>query len=290
MSNGLSYPKTSANKVQQQRYPLRPPSIEIQQQLTLPPSLPLKLQAHYDTTTIHNIVNTTPILHVSFLAPSDPKDPTSPPHPTILPMLGQMGSFSNPSSDESEALDCYLHGYTSGRLTSLTRTANGGIPICIAATKLDGLVLSLTPNSHSCNYRSAVLHGTATVVEDVEEKLYAMRLITEGMLPGRWQGTRVPPDETELRSTGVMRVVVSSASAKVRSGGPSDERKDVERGEVTGRVWTGVVPVWEMMGCPLPAGEGVGGEAPGYVTEYVEGRNRRERGYAEGGSGKVYGS
>ncbi|KAG0641689.1 hypothetical protein HOY80DRAFT_918595 [Tuber brumale] len=269
----LSYPKTSANKVN--RYSNR---------------------AHYDTTTIHNIINTTPVLHVSFLTPSNPKDPTSPPHPTILPMLGQMGSFTHPSSDESDVLDCYLHGYTSNRLANLTRSGsgdsggNGGMPICIAATKLDGLVLSLTPNSHSCNYRSAILHGTATLVEEAEEKLYAMRLITEGVLPGRWRGTRVPPDEAELRSTGVLKVVVSSASAKVRSGGPSDERKDVERPEVTGRVWTGVVPVWEMMGCPVPAGEGVGGRAPGYVAEYVEGRNGRERGYAEGAAaGRVHG-
>ncbi|CAZ82532.1 unnamed protein product [Tuber melanosporum] len=271
MSKELSYPKTPANKVN--RYSNR---------------------AHYDTTTIHNIINTTPVLHVSFLTPSDASDASSPPHPTILPMLGQMGSFTHPSSDESDALDCYLHGYTSSRLQNLTRSSSssnsGGMPICVAATKLDGLVLSLTPNSHSCNYRSAILHGTATMVEDVEEKIYAMRLITEGMLPGRWQGTRVPPDETELRSTGVLKVVVSSASAKVRSGGPSDESKDVERAEVTGRVWTGVVPVWEMMGCPVPAGEGVGGQAPGYVAEYVEGRNGREKGYAEGAAaGRVDG-
>jgi len=172
---------------------------------------------------------------------------------------------------------------------SRNSTAQKGIPVCIAATKLDGLVLSLTPNSHSYNYRSAILHGTATLVEDVEEKTYAMRLITESVLPGRWLGTRVPPDEAELSSTSVLRVVVSSASAKIRAGGPSDGRKDVERGEVTGRVWTGVVPVWEMMGCPVPAGEGVGGEAPGYVTEYVEGRNKREKGHAEGAAGKVSG-
>ena len=164
-----------------------------------------------------------------------------------------------------------------------------GIPVCIAATKLDGLVLSLTPNSHSYNYRSAILHGTATLVEDVEEKIYAMRLVTESVLPGRWLGTRVPPDEAELKSTSVLRVVISSASAKIRTGGPSDDRKDVERGEITGRVWTGVVPVWEAMGCPVPGGVGVGGEAPGYVAEYVEGRNKREKGYAEGAAGKVYG-
>ncbi|RPB05868.1 hypothetical protein L873DRAFT_1757372 [Choiromyces venosus 120613-1] len=266
MSNELSYPKTSVSKVN--RYNNR---------------------AHYDTTTIHQIINSTPVLHVSFLTPSNPKDPTSPPLPTILPMIGQMGSFTHPSADESEPLDCYLHGYVSSRLMNLSR-ANPSIPICIAATKLDGLVLSLTPNSHSYNYRSAVLHGSASLVEDVEEKLYAMRLVTESVVPGRWEGTRIPPDETELTSTSVLRVKVSSASAKVRAAGPGDERKDVENEEVTGRVWTGVVPVWENFGEPVPGGEGVGGVAPGYVREFVEGWNMRERGYAEGVAGKVYGS
>lgn len=40
-----------------------------------------------------------------------------------------------------------------------------GLAITIAATKVDGIVLSLTPNSHSYNYRSAVLFGYGSLVE-----------------------------------------------------------------------------------------------------------------------------
>lgn len=77
-------------------------------------------------------------------------------------LTGQMGSFEYPSADIGEPLDCYLHGYVSSRIVNLARAAEGeGLPVCIVASKVDGLVLSLTPNSHSYNYRSAILHGYA---------------------------------------------------------------------------------------------------------------------------------
>lgn len=61
------------------------------------------------------------------------------------------------------------------------------------ATHVDGLVLALTPNNHSYNYRSAILHGYATQVNQLEEKLWAMEKITNGVLPDRWDNCRVPP-------------------------------------------------------------------------------------------------
>lgn len=64
---------------------------------------------------------------------------------------------------------------------------------CDKATHVDGLVLALTPNNHSYNYRSAVLHGYATQVTQTEEKVWAMERITNGVVPDRWENTRVPP-------------------------------------------------------------------------------------------------
>jgi len=84
-----------------------------------------------------------------------------------------------------------------------------------------------------------VLFGKAQVVDDVDEKLWAMELMTEGVVSGRWEGSRVPPDKAEMGSTSVVRVRVEGGSAKRRVGGPGDERKDLEREEIIGRVWTG---------------------------------------------------
>jgi nitroimidazol reductase NimA-like FMN-containing flavoprotein (pyridoxamine 5'-phosphate oxidase superfamily) len=75
-------------------------------------------------------------------------------------MIGQMGSFTHPSRGLGDPLDCYLHGYVSSRIMNLSRKEGiKGLPVCIAASKVDGLVLTLTPNSHNYNYRSSVLFG-----------------------------------------------------------------------------------------------------------------------------------
>ncbi|KAJ0342318.1 hypothetical protein COL922a_001350 [Colletotrichum nupharicola] len=88
------------------------------------------------------------------------------------------------------------------------------MPVCVAASHLDGLVMALTPNSHSYNYRSSVLFGHAKVVEDPAERLYAMELITNGAIPGSWSNTRVPPNKAELSSTSVLKVTIETGSAK----------------------------------------------------------------------------
>lgn len=151
-------------------------------------------------------------------------------------------------------------------------TSEDGLPICIAATLLDGLVLALTPNHHSMNYRSAVLHGYATLVTDPDEVLWAMELITNRMIPKRWENTRVPPNKVEMQSTSILRVSIVSASAKIRNGGPGEDRKDEKVEAIRGKVWTGVVPVWNALGTPVPA-EGNLVPVPDHVKELVAGWN-----------------
>lgn len=198
-------------------------------------------------------------------------------------MIGQMGSFDYPSAGLDEPLDCYLHGYVSSRIMNLARAPEGeGLPVCVAASKVDGLVLSLTPNSHSYNYRSAVLHGYAKLVTDEQEKLWAMELITNSVVPNRWSNTRVPPDRAEMTSTVILKVKVVDGSGKIRDGGVSDERKDTGNEEVSNRVWTGVVPVWEAFGQPIPSPENKITEVPEHISAYVARMNEQNRAYAEG--------
>ncbi|ODH48753.1 hypothetical protein GX48_05078 [Paracoccidioides brasiliensis] len=258
MGKSLAYPKRSSNTMN--RY---------------------KHRGTYDLGTIHTIINNSPILHVSFSpGPDDP-------FPATLPMIGQMGSFDYPSADINEPLDCYLHGYVSSRMMNLARAADGqsdrenkGLPLCISAAHVDGLVLSLTPNSHSYNYRSALLHGYAQVVTDEAEKQYAMKLITNSVVADRYDNTRVPPNKTEMTSTTILRVRIVDGSAKIRDGGVSDEKHDQEDKELTAKVWTGVVPVWQVMGEPIPAPRNEVKEVPAHIGEYVERVNERNKVYA----------
>ncbi|KAH7070424.1 5-nitroimidazole antibiotic resistance protein [Paraphoma chrysanthemicola] len=229
----------------------------------------------YDYATIHSLINQAPVLHVSF---TDPEHP----FPVVLPMLGCTGSYASQSaSPTSSTQDIYIHGYVSGRIFRTGKSATDpGLPITIAATFLDGLVLSLTPFHNSCNYRSAVVYGYASVVEDRDEALYAMKLITDNLLPERWDKSRVPPTETELKSTSILRVRIESASAKIRDGGPSEDRADLKDKELVKKVWTGVVPYWGTWGEPVAGKENGCEEVEGYIEKWRQDETRQAKGYA----------
>lgn len=193
------------------------------------------------------------------------------------------GAF--PSDDAEPTYDdgprhIYLHGHVSTRLMKLPSqdgTPSQGIPICIAASFMDGIVLALTPFHNSCNYRSAVVHGYATIVEDETERLHAMQLITDNVLKYRWDNSRVPPTSAELKSTGILRVEIASASAKVRNGGPSDDRHDLKDEKVIGGVWTGVVPSYLHYLDPVASDYNQVKHVPSHVSEWVKEENKRNK-------------
>jgi hypothetical protein len=110
-----------------------------------------KKRATYGVRTVHGIVNQAIVLHVSFMPD------TTDAFPSTIPMIGAMGSFEYPSADLDEPMDIYIHGYISARMTNLAWAAVDrglpGLPVCVSAAKVDGLVLALSAFTHSCNYR-----------------------------------------------------------------------------------------------------------------------------------------
>ena len=217
----------------------------------------------YDFATIHTLINTCPVLHVSF---NDPEHP----FPVVLPMLGCTGNFQDRSADpEATAQDLYIHGYVSGRVFKKSKEADDrGLPVTVAATFLDGLVLALAPFHNSCNYRSAVAYGYATLVTDEAEALYAMELITDNLLPDRWAKSRNPPTKAELSSTSILRIRIETASAKIREGGPSDDRADLKNKDLVKDTWTGVVPYWGTWGEPVEGKDNGCAEVEPYIEAW----------------------
>lgn len=149
----------------------------------------------------------------------------------------------------------HLHGSPASR--ALRTARDGGIDVCVTATLLDGLVLARSAFHHSMNYRSAVVYGRATKVEDPAEKAAALTALVEHVLAGRSEGCREPNDH-ELRSTLVLSIPLDEASAKVRSGGPLDDDEDLALD-----VWAGHVPLSLVAGEPV-ADAGVTRPWPGY--------------------------
>jgi hypothetical protein len=124
--------------------------------------------------------------------------------------------------------------------------AGHGQQVCVTVTHLDGLVCARSVFNHSMNYRSAVVFGVARLVTDPEEKLLALRTITEHLVPGQWSYVRQPSTK-ELAATSALALPLTEASVKIRSGGPSDEPEDYELD-----LWAGVVPVTSGFGEPEP--------------------------------------
>ena len=136
----------------------------------------------------------------------------------------------------------YLHGSSANS----SIMAGNDQEVCVTVTHLDGLVCARSVFNHSMNYRSAVVFGVARLVADAEEKLLALRTITEHLVPGQWSYVR-QPSKKELAATSALALPLTEASVKIRSGGPSDEPEDYELD-----LWAGVVPVTSGFGEPEP--------------------------------------
>lgn len=140
----------------------------------------------------------------------------------------------------------YVHGAST---TRLIKSQAGGLPVSFTVTHLEGLVVARAAFNLSMNYRCAIVHGQATLVEDLAEKEASLIAITDHMLPGRWSESR-PMLPKELKATGVLRLTMDHVSTKVRSGPPVDEDEDLGL-----PIWAGVIPVTSALGQPLAAAD-----------------------------------
>jgi nitroimidazol reductase NimA-like FMN-containing flavoprotein (pyridoxamine 5'-phosphate oxidase superfamily) len=169
-------------------------------------------------------------------------------------------SFVLPTSYARIEGNLIIHGSSASRMM---RTLAWEKPICVTVTLIDGLVLARSAFHHSMNYRSVVVFGTAKVVQDKEEKLAALRALTEHIVPNRWREVR-PPNNLELKATTVLSLPIEEASAKIRTGNPVDDEEDYGLD-----VWAGVIPLKLIAGNPI-SDEKLKSEIPipAYVANY----------------------
>jgi nitroimidazol reductase NimA-like FMN-containing flavoprotein (pyridoxamine 5'-phosphate oxidase superfamily) len=153
-----------------------------------------------------------------------------------------------------------IHGSAASRMM---RELSAGIDVCVTVTLIDGLVLARSAFHHSMNYRSVVIFGNAELVTGDDEKMEALRALTEHIVPGRWPDVR-RPNALELKATTVLTLPIEEASAKVRTGDPVDDEEDYEMD-----TWAGVLPLQMVTGVPVNDNrlkEGV--DVPEYVSGY----------------------
>ena len=149
-----------------------------------------------------------------------------------------------------------LHGAAANHVL---KAAANGAELTVTVTLVDGLVLARSTFHHSINYRSVVIFGHATGIEDADEKAAALSVVVDHLLPGRTGDAR-PPNPTELASSRVVSLPLDEVSAKVRTGGPIDDDEDMDL-----PVWAGVLPLRPAAGAPQP--EGAGAAVPAYLRQ-----------------------
>lgn len=197
-------------------------------------------RAVYDRAAAYKILDEGFICHVGFVVDGQP--------------------FVIPTSYGRVGDNLYIHGSSASRML---RNLDQGIPVCVTVTLLDGLVLARSIFNHSMNYRSVILLGRAVAVSDREEKLEALRLLSQHLIPGRWEDSR-QPNEKELKATLALRLPITEFSAKVREGDVIDDEEDYAFS-----TWAGVIPLTTVAGTPeddsrlLP-----GQEVPEYARNY----------------------
>lgn len=198
----------------------------------------------YDRETVYRILDEGFLCHVGFAVDGQP--------------------FVIPTSYGRHGDSLYIHGSAASRM--LRQTQKDGVPVCITVTLLEGLVLARSIFNHSMNYRSVVILGKATLVNDAAEKLAALRILSEHILPGRWDDSR-QPNQSELKQTSVLRVPIEEFSAKVRQGPAIDDEEDYSF-----PTWAGVIPLEMVAGAPIDDGRLLPGkEAPEYAKHYARG-------------------
>jgi nitroimidazol reductase NimA-like FMN-containing flavoprotein (pyridoxamine 5'-phosphate oxidase superfamily) len=179
--------------------------------------------AVYDRETAYRILDEAFLCHVGFTLDSQP--------------------YVIPTSYGRKDNDLYIHGSAASRML---RNMKQSVPVCITVTLIDGLVLARSLFNHSMNYRSVVILGTAEAVEEREEKLAALKIISDHVIPGRWDDARYPNDR-ELKATLVMRTAIEEFSAKIRTGPPIDDEDDYSY-----PTWAGVIPLETIARTAIP--------------------------------------
>ncbi len=175
----------------------------------------IRENAAYDKKTVHEVLDAGVLAHVAFVQEGAP---------VVVPML---------YGREGETI--FLHGARKARIIRLLeQTEQASLNVTI----IDALVLARSAFNSSMNYRSVTVFGTPGFVDDWDEKLHAMHVITEATMPGRWDDLRAPNGK-EIKMTGIISLSIDSASAKIsNSPFPEDEDEDYDI-----PVWAGILPM-----------------------------------------------
>lgn len=178
-------------------------------------------RGNYDRETVNKILDEGIVCHVAF--------------------NNDAGLFNIPINYVRIEDSLYIH---SSKSTRIFTQLSSGSDVCITVTIVDGIVLAKSAASSSMNFRSAMLFGSFTIVDDLKEKELVFEKMMEKLVPGRWNDSG-KPNQKEMESVGVLQMKIVDFSVKSRSGPPGEEKRNQDL-----PYWTGVIPLSVTRGEP----------------------------------------
>ncbi|HEY5647002.1 MAG TPA: pyridoxamine 5'-phosphate oxidase family protein [Pseudomonadales bacterium] len=196
-------------------------------------------RAVYSLDEIRAVLDANQVCHVAYVADGEPR---------IVPTLYMR---------RDDWL--YLHGNRQAAL--LKHLAAGGLA-ALSVMSLDGVVVARSGFHCSMNYRSVVVFGRGEAVPEAEHQTI-LDAFVQALIPGHEAVVRAPTPQ-ELAATAAVRLPITEASAKIRTGGAIDDR-----GDLNADVWAGVIPLYTAVGEPVPNPDLKPGLAlPDYLAGY----------------------
>lgn len=180
------------------------------------------MKAAYDEATVHAVLDAGILAHVGYVIEGQP--------------------FVTPTAYWREGRKLYWHGSAASRMI---RAQAGGLPVCVAVSHVDGLVVARSGISHSMQFRSVLAFGRARLIEGLEARRTALEAFIDRMYPGRSASLR-PITDGEIKMIGLVEMDIEEAAAKVSAGGVN-----AVPGDETWPAWSGVIPVATVIGRPM---------------------------------------
>lgn len=178
-------------------------------------------RGRYDKATVYDILDSAMVAHIAYVMDGQP--------------------YCTPTGFWREGDFLYWHGSSASRMI---RFETPGVPVCVTVTHLDAIVLARSGFHHSVNYRSVMAFGTARLVDDPEEKRWAMDAFVDRFFSGRSKGLR-QPNKQEIKATSFVKMEMEQASGKIRNLHVSDDEEDYAL-----PIWTALIPVRQVLGEP----------------------------------------
>jgi len=200
----------------------------------------MRERARYDTETVYELLDSALFCHIAYVIDGQP--------------------YCTPTLFWRRGNNVIWHGSVGSKM--LTAQA-GHIDVCLTVSFLDSIVLTRGAFHLAVNYRSAMLFGRATVIEDPEEKRQEAEELIENFLPGR-SSLAIPPTPLEMKQVMFLKMPIDQAVAKIRNYPASHEIAENR----SHPIWAGEIPIETRIGAPVPCSTLASGIKPGADVEW----------------------